>query len=282
MSVKEITSAANPIVKGIRALAMKKHREREGAFLAEGMKLATDALDSGWTVRTVMVSRNAEGERLARIEALAARVHAAGGSVLRCSDKVMQAVARRDNPQTVMAVIEERWLANVAPAEGETWLALDRCRDPGNLGTVIRTADALGAAGLVLVGPSTDPFEQGAVRATMGSLFHVPVARLEAGAFTDLAERFRTKGGQVVGTHLEGAVDHRAVDWRRTPTLIVMGNEAQGLDPALAPACDRLALIAMSPGRGADSLNLGVSTGIVLHEARRHLLAAPPKEVPGC
>ena len=269
MSVKEISAVSNPIVKSIRALGMKKHREREGAFLAEGMKLAQDALDAGWAVRTLLVARDGSSDRA---EALAARVHAAGGLVLRCSGKVLQAVARRDNPQTVMAVVAERWTATVEPRAGETWLALDRCRDPGNLGTAIRTADALGAAGVVLVGASTDPFDQAAVRATMGSLFHVPVARIEAERFPQLAARFRDAGGQVVGTHLAGAIDHRAIEWSATPTLIVMGNESQGLTDAMAAACDTLARIAMSPDRGADSLNLAVSTGIVLFEARRSVL----------
>ena len=268
MSVKEITAVSNPIVKSIRALTVRKHRDREGTFLAEGQKLATDALDAGWTVKTLLIPREANE----RVEALAAKVHAAGNLVLRCSDKVLATVARRDNPQTVMAVVEERWALDPQPAGGETWLALDRCRDPGNLGTAIRTADALGAAGVVLVGPSTDPFDSQAVRATMGSLFHMPVARIATEGFAALAERFRARGGQVVGTHLEGASDHRAIDWTRTPTLLVMGNEAQGLDPPLAALCDRLALIAMSGTRGADSLNLAVSTGIVLFEARRHAL----------
>ena len=270
MSVKEVSAVSNPIVKSIRALALKKHREREGLFLAEGMKLATDALDRGWQVETLLVPRDGGQDRA---EALAVRVNATGGLVLRSSPKVLEAVARRSNPQTVMAVIRERWAALPSPEPGETWLALDRCRDPGNLGTVIRTADALGAAGVVLLGQSTDPFDQAAVRATMGSLFHVALARADEDAFPALAERFRAAGGQIVGTHLQGSVDHREAGWDQTPTLLVMGNESQGLTDAMAAACDRLVRIAMSPDRGADSLNLAVSAGIVLFEARRSLLA---------
>ena len=270
MSVKQVSSVSNPIVKSIRALAQKKAREREGLFLAEGLKLALDALEGGWTVRTLVVSAH-DGPR-ERIDDVSARVHAAGGLVLQASEKVLAAIARRDNPQTVIAVVEERWSPDVEPQAGETWVALERVRDPGNLGTVIRTADALGLSGVVLAGECVDPFGVETVRATMGSLFHVPLARVDAVA--PLAERFRAAGGQVVGTHLGGAVDHRRIDWTATPTLVIMGNEARGLSDEAAAACDRLALIAMS-GR-ADSLNLAVSAGIVLFEARRHAL--PEKE----
>ena len=265
MSVKQVSSVSNPIVKSIRALAQKKVREREGLFLAEGLKLAVDAVDGGWTIRTLVVA--AEGGPRERIDDISARVHASGGLVLQASPKVLAAIARRDNPQTVIAVVEERW-GEAEPQAGETWVALERVRDPGNLGTVIRTADALGLAGVVLAGECVDPFGVECVRATMGSLFHVAVARThDVGA---LAGRFRAAGGRTVGTHLAGAVDHRRVDWSRSPLLVVMGNEARGLSDEAAAACDELALIAMS-GR-ADSLNLAVSAGIVLFEARRHAL----------
>ena len=264
MAVKEITSTGNPVVKGIRALAMKKVRDRENLFLAEGRKLATDALAAGWRVRTLCVAR----DRFDDVGDLAARVNAGGGLVLQCSKKVMEAIGRRDNPQTVMAAVEPRLapLDAVRPGEGETWVALDRVRDPGNLGTVIRTVDALGASGVVLLGDTTDPFGIDAVRATMGSLFHVPLVRARAEDFAELKGRFAF----TVGTHLKGAVDHRRIDWTRTPTLLVMGNEQQGLPPEIADACDALALIAMA-GQ-ADSMNLAVSTGIALFEARRHVL----------
>ena len=265
MSVKQVSSVSNPIVKFIRALAHKKARERERLFLAEGLKLAVDALDGGWTIRTLVVA--AEGGPRERIDDVSARVHASGGLVLQASSKVLAAIARRDNPQTVIAVVEERWGA-VEPQAGGTWVALERVRDPGNLGTVIRTADALGLSGVVLAGECVDPFGVECVRATMGSLFHVAVSRTDDVA--SVSERFRAAGGQVVGTHLAGAVDHRRVDWTRTPLLVVMGNEARGLSDEAAAACDVLALVAMS-GR-ADSLNLAVSAGIVLFEARRHAL----------
>ena len=272
--VEEITSTANQRVKSIRALSMKKNREREGVFLAEGLKLATDALDGGWTIRQLIHGKAlAEDAGLkARIDGLSAKVRTQGGDIIVASNKVLSAITRRDNAQNVVAVIEQRMTAidTVKPVTGELWLALDRVRDPGNLGTIIRTADALGAKGLILVGDCTDPFATEAVRATMGSLFHVPLVSTTEAGFVALAGRWREASGEVTGTHLAGAVDHRNVDYANAPQLLLMGNEQQGLTNALAKACSRLTLIAMN-GQ-ADSLNLAVATGIMLFAARSHAL----------
>lgn len=273
--VKEITAISNPLVKAIRGLALKKNREREGVFVAEGMKLATDALAAGWTVRTLVHTRALTdlpglGER---VSDLAAKVRAKGGDVLIVSDKIMSAITKRENAQSVIAVIEPRIapLSAAKPGEHETWLALDRARDPGNLGTIIRTADCLGASGVILVGQTTDVFALEAVRATMGSLFHVPLFAGDEATFIDQCHRWKNERNvKVIGTHLKGAVDHRSIDYSEGPNLLVMGNEQQGLTDALAEKCDHLALIAMA-GQ-ADSLNLAVATGIMLFEARRHAL----------
>jgi len=272
--VEEITSTANPRVKSIRALSMKKNREREGVFLAEGLKLATDALEGGWTIRQLIHGKalTEDAGLRARIDGLSARVRAKGGDIIVASDKVLSAITRRDNAQNVVAVVEQRTSAidAVKPVTGELWLALDRVRDPGNLGTIIRTADALGAKGLILVGDCTDPFATEAVRATMGSLFHLPLVSTTEADFIALADCWREAGGEITGTHLAGAVDHRNIDYTNAPQILLMGNEQQGLTDALAKACSRLALIAMN-GQ-ADSLNLAVATGIMLFAARSHAL----------
>ncbi|MCA1968956.1 MAG: RNA methyltransferase, partial [Rhizobium sp.] len=145
--VKEITSLANPIIKDIKALSLKKTRDETKSFMAEGLKLVIDALDLGWTIRTLIYSKGAKGKPL--VEKVAARTVAAGGLVLEVSEKVMASVTRRENPQMVAGVFEQRWnaLKDVRPSGSETWVALDRVRDPGNLGTIIRTADAAGASG---------------------------------------------------------------------------------------------------------------------------------------
>ncbi len=265
--VKEVTSLANPIVKDIKALTLKKSREESGAFLAEGLKLVIDALELGWTIRTLVYAKAAKGKPL--VEQVAAKTVAAGGLVLEVSEKVIGSITRRDNPQMVVGVFEQRWqqLRDVKPKAGETWVALDRVRDPGNLGTIIRTADAAGASGVILVGETTDPFSLETVRATMGSIFAVPVVKATPEEFLTWKKKAEVS---VVATHLAGAVDYRTIDYKKKPVVILMGNEQSGLPDALAKEADALARIPQA-GR-ADSLNLAVATAVMLFEARRHIL----------
>ena len=265
--VKEVTSLSNPIIKDIKALSLKKHRDETRTFLAEGLKLVIDAQELGWTIRTLIYSKAGRGKPA--VEQAAARTVASGGLVLEVSEKVMGSITRRDNPQMVSAVFEQRLtpLSGFRPKPGETYVALDRVRDPGNLGTVIRTADAAGASGIVLVGDTTDPFSLETVRATMGSLFAVPIARASVSEFLDWKKK---AGARVVATHLAGAVDYRTIDYKTRPVVLLMGNEQSGLPDELAREADALARI---PQQGrADSLNLAVATAVMLFEARRHLL----------
>jgi TrmH family RNA methyltransferase len=134
-------------------------------------------------------------------------------------------------------------------------------RDPGNLGTIIRTADAAGCGGVILIDDCCDPYSVEAVRATMGSIFAVTLAKTSMAQF--LAWRAGWPGS-VVGTLLSAALDHRQAAYR-APALILMGNEQAGLSPELAKACDVNVKIPMR-GR-ADSLNLAVATGIMVYAA---------------
>ncbi|MFP3543038.1 RNA methyltransferase [Rhizobium sp. SIMBA_035] len=266
--VKEVTSLANPIIKDIKALSDKKTREQSGTFMAEGLKLVIDAIELGWTIRTLVYAKAAKDKPL--VEQMAAKTVASGGLVLEVSEKVLSSVTRRDNPQMVVGIFETRWkpLRDIHPQQGETWIALDRVRDPGNLGTIIRTADAAGASGVILVGETTDPFSLETVRATMGSVFAVPVTRASPEDF--LAWK-KTAGVSVVATHLAGSVDYRTIDYKKKPVVILMGNEQSGLPDQLASQADALARI---PQQGlADSLNLAVASAVMLFEARRHLLS---------
>jgi TrmH family RNA methyltransferase len=159
-----------------------------------------------------------------------------------------------------------------APAPGKVagdavWVALEGVRDPGNLGTIIRTADAVGAAGVMLIGNCCDPYAHEAVRASMGSIFEVALARVSAEQFLASA---KTWPGDIVGTHLEAREDFRNVAYR-APALLVMGSEGPGLSPPAAKACTRLVKIPMA-GR-LDSLNLAVATALMLYEMRREVLA---------
>ncbi|WP_018898206.1 RNA methyltransferase [Rhizobium sp. 2MFCol3.1] len=266
--VKEVTSLANPIIKDIKALSDKKTREQSGTFMAEGLKLVIDAIELGWTIRTLVYAKAAKGKPL--VEQMAAKTVASGGLVLEVSEKVLSSITRRDNPQMVVGVFENRWkpLRDIRPAKGETWIALDRVRDPGNLGTIIRTADAAGASGVILVGETTDPFSLETVRATMGSVFAMPVSRATPEEFIAWKKQ---AGVSLVATHLAGSVDYRTIDYKAKPVVILMGNEQSGLPDQLAREADALARI---PQQGlADSLNLAVASAVMMFEARRHLLS---------
>jgi TrmH family RNA methyltransferase len=151
-------------------------------------------------------------------------------------------------------------------AQEGLWVALEAIRDPGNLGTIIRTADAVAAGGVILVGNSCDPYSREAVRASMGSIFNVPLVRMNAERAVGLAGAWK---GDVVGTHLSAREDFRVVRYR-APTLLMMGSEGPGLSPALAAACSRLVKIPMA-GR-LDSLNLAVATALMLYEIRKDRL----------
>lgn len=265
--VKEITSVANPIIKDIRLLEKKRHRDETNQFIAEGMKLVIDAMESGWTLRTLIYAASARGKD--SVQGIAAQAVASGADVLIVPEKLLGTITRRDNPQMVVGIFEKRYAdgRNITPQGNDVWLALDRVRDPGNLGTVLRTVDAVGAKGVILVGETTDPFATETVRATMGSIFAVPVARMNESAFLDFAKRWP---GMVAGTHLAGSVDYRTPDYSGKPVLLIMGNEQSGMPDTLVKACHTLIRI---PQEGkADSLNLAIATAVCLYEVRRSAL----------
>jgi RNA methyltransferase, TrmH family len=265
--VLHITSLANPAVKEIRGLALAKNRKASRLFVAEGLKLCADAVEAGWTIRTLVHAAKVADEAL--VARLAATTHARGGTVMSVSEAVLEKIARRDNPQTVIGVFEQRLtqFATIRPEPDSVWVALENIRDPGNLGTIIRTVDAVGASGVILAGDTVDPFSVEAVRATMGSIFSVKLARASRPDFLAFRQRWP---GSVVGTHLTASDDYRKARYRR-PLILLMGGEQAGLTPELASACDTLVKIPMA-GR-ADSLNLAVATGVMLFEVLRDRLS---------
>jgi RNA methyltransferase, TrmH family len=257
---RRVTSLANPLVKLARGLHLRKEREESGLFLAEGLKIVTEAIELGRTPRHLLHWPGAEHPVLKRVIDVTL---AAGGDVVEVSREVLEKIARRDNPQAVLGVFPQfvTPIEELAPSAARCWVALQAVRDPGNLGTIVRTADAAGCGGVILVGDCCDPFSVEAVRATMGSIFAVPIFKLGVADF--LGWR-RGWPGSVVGTLLTATTDYRAADYR-SPSLVLMGNEQAGLPADLAAACDVAVKIPMR-GR-ADSLNLSVATGIMIYAA---------------
>jgi TrmH family RNA methyltransferase len=255
---REVTSLSNGTVKAVRALHMRKEREETGLFLAEGLKIVTEAIELGRAPRTLMFGPDAGHPLLDKAVQV---TEAAGGEVIEVTRDILEKVSRRDNPQAVVAVFEQMFtpLADIDPAASPCWVALQAVRDPGNLGTIIRTADSAGCGGVILVGDCCDPYSVEAVRATMGSIFAVPLVKVSVAEFIEWRKGWP---GSVAGTLLTATTDYRAAEYR-APTVILMGNEQQGLPPELAAICDVNVKIPMR-GR-ADSLNLSVATGIMIY-----------------
>ena len=259
MSSRQITSLSNATVKAVRALHMRKEREESGLFLAEGLKLVIEAIDLGRAPSILLFGPDATGHPMLRRAVQA--TEAAKGEVLEVSRDILEKISRRDNPQAVVAVFPQVFipLSELKPAAAGCWVALQAVRDPGNLGTIVRTADSAGCGGVILVGDCCDPYSVEAVRATMGSIFAVPLVKASVNDF--IAWR-KSWPGSVVGTLLTAANGYRDAPYR-APTLILMGNEQAGLPPELAGICDVNVKIPMR-GR-ADSLNLSVATGIMIY-----------------
>jgi len=254
-----ITSLTNETVKAVRALHMRKEREATGLFLAEGLKFVGEALDQGRSPRLLLVGLDARPHPL--LERAKIATVKGGGEVVTVTHPILEKVSRKENPQTVLGVFEQVYtsLDALKPESAPCWIALEQVRDPGNLGTIIRTADSAGCGGVILIGDSVDPFSVEAVRATMGSVFAVSITRTTPEAFLYWRGRWP---GSVVGTRLDAAADYRGAEYAR-PVLILMGNEQAGLTDRLAAACDINVKIPMR-GR-ADSLNLAVATGIMAY-----------------
>jgi len=166
-----ITGFSNPLVKQVRALREKKYRRVERQFLAEGLRILTEALDAG--VAPVMLWHAPDSAAHPLVERLVAATEAAGGEVLVTSPDILSKLSGKDNPGSVIGVYAEPEtpLSNIDRDTAPIWIVAHALRDPGNLGTMLRTGDAIGAGGLILVDDCTDPFSVEAVRASMGAIF---------------------------------------------------------------------------------------------------------------
>jgi TrmH family RNA methyltransferase len=265
--VKVIASAANPTVKLLAGLRLKKHRDESGLFLGEGLRTVVDAAAAGAQPKVLAyVPGAAPAKDLAPV---ARAVTAAGGQCLEVSAEIIGKITRKDNPPSVVAAypIRRRDFATIAAKPDEIYVALDRVRDPGNLGAIVRTADAVGAAGVLLIGVCCDAHATEAVRATMGSIFTVPIHEGNEADFTALA---RGWPGAVVGASPAARGDYRQARYA-APVLAVLGSEQSGLSPAVAGACNTVVKIPIY-GR-AESLNLSVAAGVLLYGIRQALTA---------
>ena len=260
MSRRHITGFSNPTVKFVRSLRDKKHRKREGRFLAEGLRLLTDAREAGRLPEILLMAEGREDHPL--LTALERAVEAAGGDIVELPVDILAKVTGKENPQSVAGVFAEfdTRLAAVDRSAAPIWLVAQALRDPGNIGTMLRTGDAVGAGGLILIDDCADPFSVEAVRASMGAIFTQRVALARWDEFIDW---LRQGEGQLVAASLRDAQPYRGAPYA-APCFVMVGNESRGLPEEYERACDLRVTMPML-GK-ADSLNAAVAGAVLAYE----------------
>jgi RNA methyltransferase, TrmH family len=260
--ITDISSPSNPVLKALKSLADKKGRREAGQFLAEGLRVCTEALAAGQVPDTLLFTPEAERHPLT--QALIAATADRRGTILRTTPDLMQRLTGKDNAAGVAAAypIPDTALARIDRSTAKLWLVAENLKDPGNFGTMLRTCDATGAGGVILLDQSCDPFSVEAVRASMGALFSRQVARASGAEFFAW---LRAGEGQLVGAALDGrTIDYRAHLYA-APCFLFMGNEQSGLPAGYAAQCDALVKLPMLGT--ADSLNVAVCAGVLLYQA---------------
>lgn len=258
-----ITSATNPQIKALKGLERKKGRREQNVFLAEGARLIEEGLANGWDPITVICSP--EGMKRDFAAELIERAKDKGARLMLVHERLLGQIARKENPQTLLATFRPRQLTlKDLPADhtkAGTLLALYQVRDPGNLGTILRTSDFAGVKGVILIGDCCDPYSFEGVRASMGSLFAMPFY------YATEEDFLAWKKGQslpMIAASMNGTVAHHEAPFGES-SLVIMGNEQSGLPDHFEAACDVLSRIPMR--EGADSLNLGIATGLMIYAA---------------
>lgn len=259
-----ISSAANPLVKRVRLLASRKHRREQGAFVVEGLGPVWRAVTAGWPVEALITDADLGAN--SRAAAMVTEQEANGVRVARLSNELFGRLSSRDGPAGLAAIVKARQLSlpDLPVESGSVFVALHQIGNPGNLGTIIRTADATGCAGVILLGDATDPYAPAAVKASMGSLFAVSVAQAATQEFITWAA---AHGISVLAT--SGAADADHWDAAYDPPLaVLLGSEGEGLPADLLASASQRIRIPMTGT--ADSLNLAAAAAVMLYEVRRH------------
>ena len=256
-----ITSNSNPKIVEIRKLNEAKFRKQTGLFLAEGLKAVGQTRDSKSNVETIVFTRDLLvsefGNNLVRYFSELGNVE-----MLEVSAAVFESLARKDKPQGIAAVIHQEWssFSEFDLVHSGLFVALESIQNPGNLGTILRTCDAVGANALILLNNSTDPYDPAAVKASMGSIFTVPIIKSTSDELLDWAKK---QSLPIIGT--SDKASHSCFDFPfPNPCLVLMGSEREGLPSELVRhTCE---MVGIPMAGEVDSLNLSVATGIILYQ----------------
>jgi TrmH family RNA methyltransferase len=263
MEKPPITSLSNPLVKRVRALHQKKARQESGRFLVEGIHHVGEAVEAGWTIETVVYAPELLSSSFAR--ALIARLGTTSQPV---SAAVMESLADKDNPQGILAVVHQRQtelrdLKHSTLPGAQTIrhaAALVSPQDPGNVGTILRTIDAVGADALFLLDGGVELYHPTVIRSSMGTIFWKPVIQT---SFDEFVAWARQGNFQLIGASAQGEVDYQTLV-PQSPWILILGSEQKGLSIAQTNACDVAVSLPMK-GR-VSSLNLAVAAGVLLYQ----------------
>jgi TrmH family RNA methyltransferase len=255
-----ITSLSNPLIKQARALRQKKARDESGLFLVEGILHVGEAAQAGWDFESVLVAP----ERL-RSDFGRQLVEKLTRDGIRCqlvSEAAFESFAGKENPQGIAALVRQKNRSlDELPAQAFRFgAAVVSPQDPGNVGTILRTLDAVGADGLFLLEGGADPYHPSVVRASMGALFWKPFVQT---SFEEFLRWAKQGSYRLIGTSAHGSLDYREVKLDERPAILLLGSEQKGLAPEQMAACNELVALPMR-GR-ATSLNLAVAAGVLLY-----------------
>jgi len=255
-----ITSLSNPTIKQIRKLRERKERQQSGLFFVEGLRIVGEALDSNWHIELLIYSPTLLNSLFG--QQLIEKFQTSGGRVLPVSEEVFISLSSKDGPQGIAAVIHQKWteLEDIVPQDEEIWVALDSVADPGNLGTILRSNDAAGARGVILLDQCTDPYDPISIRASMGAVFNQVLIRA---SFQQFANWKKIHSIPVIGTSDKAKIDYHFFDYPIRMVLL-MGSERDGLQEKHFAICDEMVAIPML-GK-SDSLNLAVATALCVYE----------------
>lgn len=255
-----ITSSANEQVKFIRKLREKKYRNESGTFYIEGIRIVVEAMEKPGRVQTLIVSPELVQSKV--VEEVISTAEKQNTPVLEVSESVFESFALKDGPQGVAAVVNQEWesLDSIDSRKMGVWVGLDAVADPGNLGTIMRTLDAVAGKGIFLIGQCTDPYDPSAMRASMGAAFSLKFVKT---SIDEIAAFKKTTKVQFVGTSDSARTDYQEINYQSN-LVLMMGSERQGLQKGLIDLCDQMVSIPMA-GK-SDSLNLAVATGVMLYE----------------
>ena len=259
---RQVTAFSNTTVKRLRSLRDKKARRAEGLFLAEGLRILTEARDSGRLPEILAFS--AEGAKHPLAAEIITASEAQGAEAIEVPPDLLSKMSGKDNPQMLLGAYRQPGtaLTDIDRAKSPLWIVAQALRDPGNIGTILRTGDAAGAGGLILIDDSADPYSVEAVRASMGAVFTQAIATVR---WEEFVPWLRSGEGQLVGTSLKATHDYLEADYQR-PCFLLIGNEQQGLPADYEAECDLLVKIPMA-GR-ADSLNAAMATAVMAFAVR--------------